>query len=97
MNFQDLQVDPIKGTEVLNLIGIHPATVHDPAKEHRLREVVSFFQDAPDKGFLIPKLLKGKPGIDPIDHLWGYVNLRTSYAGKLEEVESLKKQISFYE
>lgn len=96
MNLEDLNLDPIAATEVLSYMHVHPAEIHDPAKQTRLKEVVSFFQKAEDKRFLINKLLAGK-AVDPIDHLWGYVQVRKDHQQKSHELQRLTEELSIYE
>lgn len=96
MNLEDLQLDPIAATEVMAYMSVHPAEVHDPAKESRLKEVVQFFQKAEDKRFLINKLLAGKH-VDAIDHLWGYIQVRKEHIAKENELRRLTEELSIYE
>lgn len=97
MELQDLQVDPIEGTEIMSYLGVHPSDIHDPHKFSRLKDVINFFQGAEDKRFIISKLLTGKAGLDPIDHIWGYVTLRKEHQVKQKEMEQLTQELSFYE
>jgi hypothetical protein len=88
--FSRLGLDPIEATEIMEMIGVYPADMVTPQNYAKLRDVVSFFQGKEDKRYLINKLVAGKPGIDKLDHLRGYISVRKEYEKKKAEMESLK-------
>lgn len=95
--FSDLNVDPIEGAEIMRLAGIQPDDLRDHVTVSKIRDIMGFFQGKPDKNFMISKLLTGKIGVNPVDHLWGYATLRTNYEKILKQADELKAQLYHYE
>ena len=84
----DLNVDPIEGTEILSLVGVNPDHLGIPQVFQKVRDVIGFFQGKTDKGYIISKLLAGKPGIDRLDHVWKYSQLRRELDEKKHNFET---------
>ena len=97
MNLQDLKLDPILSTEILDYLGIHPDEIHDNRRFTKLQEVVKFFTNVENRRFVINKLMNGKPGIDKLDHVWQYVTLRKEHANKQHEMIDMKATLKEHE
>lgn len=95
--FSDLNVDPVEGANIMRLAGISSDDLRDPHVHSKVLDIMAFFQGKSDTNFMISKLLSGKPGINTIDHLWGYATLRTQYEKVLQNAEQLKEQLYHYE
>lgn len=109
--FSKLNVDPVEGAQIMRLAGINPDDLRDPRTFSKVRDIMGFFSGKSDSKFMISKLLTGKPGLNPIDHLWGYATLRQEYDHNIglaeqkkteyEEInkkgEMLKEQLYHYE
>ncbi len=95
--FSELDVDPIEGANIMRMAGINPDDLRDPHVHSKVLDIMQFFKGKSDTNFMISKLLTGKPGINPVDHLWGYATLRNQYETVLKSVEQLKEQLNHYE
>ena len=95
--FSRMNVDPLEGAEIMRTANISVDDLRDPRTFEKVKDIMAFFQGKTDKGFMISKLHTGKPGINPIDHLWGYSTLRTNYDKLSNQLEQIKDQISYYE
>ncbi len=95
--FVELDVDPVVGSEIMMIAGIHADDLQSLSNVAKLRDIMAFFKDMPDRNYYISKLVTGKPGINAIDHLWGYSRLRVEYDGISKKAEELKDQLMHYE
>jgi hypothetical protein len=95
--FLELDVDPVVGSEIMMIAGIHADDLMDINNVAKLRDIMSFFKNMPDRNYFISKLITGKPGINAIDHLWGYAQLRTQYEDLNKKASELKDQLTHYE
>ena len=95
--FNNLNVDPIEGTRIMQAAGITPTDLADTFTFSKVLDIMEFFKGRPDTEFMINKLLTGKPGINAVDHLFSYAKLRTDYENNLKKVEQLKEQLYHYE
>jgi hypothetical protein len=89
MDFRELQVDPIEGTEIMSLIGADVTQLSNPGKFNKIREIINYFQGKQDKQYVISKLTLGK-NVDKINFLFEYIGLRKQYEAKMNEMASLK-------
>lgn len=96
--FQDLNVDPIRGTELLETIGTHPSDFrHDHAKFQKVLEVVEYFAPYYDSKSIINRVLRGTPSQDRVNKLYEYVTLRKEKTEALKRLEQVEKDLSYYE
>ena len=94
---EHISADPEESAEIMTLAGINPSDLDNAVTFNKVREILEFFQGKEDKRFLINKLLTGKPGVDKINHLFGYVTLRKEYNGLKDRMGTLEEEIGFYE
>jgi len=95
--FEKLNVDPMEGAEIMRLANINVDDLRSNESLDKVRGIMAFFQGKTDKAYMISKLLTGKPGINPVDHLYGYATLRSSYDKMATQLDHIKEQISYYE
>jgi len=95
--FNELNVDPMEGAEIMKLANISVEDLRGNEALQKVRGIMSFFQGKTDKAYMITKLIAGKPGINSIDHLYGYATLRTDYDKMSVQLNNIKEQISYYE
>lgn len=89
--FNDLGVNAIVGTEMLDLLGLHTQDLQIPQRFARFQAVIEYFKDLPEdtRRFLVTKATRGKP-VNRIDHVFEYVNLlkeKTGYLNQLKDTE----------
>ena len=80
MNF-----DPIEGTEIMEILGLYPADMVTSKNIYKLEKVIKYFQHKEDKRYLLTKLTKQKQGIEKLDHLFNYTQVRQEYDKALRE------------
>lgn len=83
--FSDMNVDPIKGTEIMGLLNADVIDLQTPGRFERLQEIISYLQNKEDAEYVIRRLTIDK-NKDPIDHVWSFIVLK-------KEHDSLEKQI----
>ena len=81
----------------MELIGADVSDLSSTKKFHKIQEIIRFFQGKEDKGFVIKKLLMGKPGINKLDFLFEYIGLRKAHQQKSDELKTLKDSSSLLE
>lgn len=89
--FNDLGVDAVIGTELMNLLGLNQYDIMDTPRFIRFQEVIQYFKNQPERSFVINKLTIGKM-VDKLDHVWGYIELQRQKAQY--EIETMKAQIN---
>ena len=72
------EIDPIEGSEIMDLLSIDPSELEDPKRLYRIKEVVEFFQGNTEKRWQILKLLSGFSG-DRLDRVWTWVQIQSEY------------------
>lgn len=75
MFFDDLGIDAVSGSEIMNLLGITPYQLDDPIIFNRISEVVKYLKEIPDKSFFVNRITAGKPGVNKLDHVWSYIEV----------------------
>lgn len=60
----------------MRLARIYPNDLRDPIIFSRVADIIGYFQGKADRSYWITRLISGKPGLNSIDHLWGYVELK---------------------
>lgn len=83
--FSDMNVDPIKGTEIMGLLNADAIDLQTPGRFERLQDIIAFLQDKEDAEYVIRRLTVDK-NKDPIDHVWSFIVLK-------KEHDSLEKQV----
>lgn len=96
--FNDLGVNAIVATNLMDLLGLYPDDFHDPVRFSRFQSVVNYLKQFPDdtQRFLITKSTRGKP-IDKLDHVFEYTNLLKQKFAQEETLDRLKEEISAME
>ena len=81
-----VEIDPVEGPEIMNLLSIPTHSLEDPRSFNRIREVVEYFQGKPDRIQSILKIISARPGDDKLDVVWTYIQLRKEMAKKIQEL-----------
>lgn len=95
--FNDLHVDPIEGSIIMNKLGISPYDLSDSNTFSRVMDIMGYFQGKEDKEFILDKILVGKNVTNKVDHVWGYTSLRRQYDEYQKQADRLKEQLFYYE
>lgn len=93
----NIAADPTESFQIMSLMGVGADDLQDPMRFNRFRQVVEYFAGKGDTRFLINKTLAGKGGVDPVDHLFGYVTLRREFDQTKQRLSQLEQEIGFYE
>jgi hypothetical protein len=96
--FNDLGVNAIVATNLMDLLGLYPNDFYDPQRFSRFQVVVDYLKQFPDdtQRFIITKATRGKL-VDKLDHVFEYTNLLKQKFAQEEALENIKKEISVLE
>jgi hypothetical protein len=94
--FEYLDIDPIEGTEIMQLVGLDPTDLRFPDKLAKMRDITAYLAGRIDKRYIVNKITAGR-NVDRLEHIWGYLNLRKQLDSKHSELEKLQEEIRFYE
>ena len=72
------EIDPIEGSQIMELLSIDPSELEDPKRLYRIKEVTEFFQGNKETRWQILKLLSGFSG-DRLDRVWTWVQIQGEY------------------
>ena len=72
------EIDPIEGSEIMDLLSIDPSELEDPKRLYRIKEVTEFFQGNTETRWQILRLLSGVSG-DRLDRVWTWVQVQSEY------------------
>jgi len=90
--------DVVASTEIAQAMGLHPWEItSDPEKTSKFNEIAEFMGGFEDKAFIIQKLTRGVTKDDAVNRVWKYVNLRKDHGSAKEKLESLTKELSYYD
>lgn len=84
VNFTGL--DPLKITEVMNLIGMETHYLAIPRYYNQLKDIVNYFAESPNLRYDILKVISNKQG-NKFDVLWTYVELQKEKAAKVQVLD----------
>lgn len=87
-DFNELDVDAIDGAETMSLLGLGIDDLQDPVNASKVKDVIDFFEKAIDKKAIINRVMK--PGVEKIDHIWGYIQSRKEHQRLIREISSIK-------
>ena len=76
--FMPTEIDPIEGSEIMELLSIDPSELEDPKRLYRIKEVTEFFHGNKETRWQILKLLSGFSG-DRLDRVWIWVQIQGEY------------------
>ena len=76
--FMPTEIDPIAGSEIMELLSIDPSELEDPKRLYRIKEVTEFFHGNKETRWQILKLLSGFSG-DRLDRVWTWVQIQGEY------------------
>lgn len=85
-NFTSLRIDPIAGTEILDILGLSTYDLDNPKKYSMIREVVEFYKGQNARGSIL-RILSKQPYMDKLDAIWTYVQLQKEKQEKLQQLE----------
>lgn len=96
--FHDLGVDAIVGSDLMYQVGITQDDLLDPQAFEKMRDIIQFLKELPpeQRSHMMSKVLAGK-NVDKLSHMWGYVELSKKANTKMEELDLLKEELSYYE
>ena len=83
-----VEIDPIHGPEIMELLAIPTYALEDPHKFNRIREVVEYFQGNSDRRSQILSIISKRHGDDKLDVLWTWVQLRKEMVRKIHELDA---------
>lgn len=89
--FNDLGVDAVVGTKLMDILGLTSSDFVDPARFMRFKDIIGYFKDVPDSGYILNKITTGKL-VDKLDHVWGYTDLARQKQSLKQEATALNKQ-----
>ena len=97
--FNELGIDAISGTEIMNELGMPVDDLQDNYKFNRLREVMGYLNTIPEEARLgiIRKITVGKPIDDKLNHVWSYIKLRIQAEQQAASLDNTRKELSYYE
>jgi hypothetical protein len=91
--FNEEQDDLIDGGDTMALIGLSNDELINPTDYNKVKEVIDFFKGAPDKAYIIRKIMK--PGVDDkLNHVWQYVQIRKEHKEATVKIEEAKKIVN---
>lgn len=88
-DFSSMGIDPIKGAEIVDMIGIEPHELDHPPTLRKITEIAQFFQDKPNRKSMIAKVLFGRRG-ESLDNIHRFVVLEKA---KLEELAKIPQEM----
>lgn len=96
--FNDLGVDAIVGADLMYKIGITQDDLLDPQAFEKMKDVIHYLKQLPpeQRSIMTNRVLTGK-NINKLDHMWGYVELSKKAQAKMQELDLLKEELSYYE
>lgn len=86
--FDDIPGDAIDGAETMTLIGLSQGDLDDQLTFSKVKDIIEFFKGRIDKGYVIQRVLK--PGVDKVEHLWGYVRARREHEDIVAKIQEIK-------
>lgn len=91
--FNDLGVDAVTGTELMEWLGISPADFVEPLRFSRFHEVIDYFKDmSPDtRRYMIRRATHNK-NVDKLQYVWEYTQLLKQKRSMEESMEKLKNE-----
>lgn len=79
-------MNPVDAQEILDLLNLKSYEYNEPKTYDKVRQVLEYFKDVPDRRFRALKALQGKFG-DKLDILWEYVSLKKEQEQKLSKLK----------
>ena len=80
-------LNPIEGSEIMELLSVPTYDLEDPHRFLRIKEVVEYFQDKPDRRHQILKIIFNRPGDDKLDVVWTWVQLRIEMEKRIHQLD----------
>lgn len=77
------QIDPLIGTEIMELLGVPPYALDDPKQFKQVHEIVSYFQGRPDYRHRLLSLVQKRPKSDKLDTVWTWLQLQKEREDKI--------------
>ena len=90
--FTDLNVDPVVGAEIMNLLSFNIDDLHDNVKFSQLKDVVRFLAPYEDRKWHIMKLTAGKVGLEKLDNVWSWVKLQREKEQHMESLQEIAQR-----
>lgn len=96
--FSELNIDPILGTEMLGLLGVHPEDYRgNSLKFAQVLDTISFYKQFADGVNVLQRVaLKAKPG-ERLDRAYHYASLHKQKMEIQKQLDSLTNEISILE
>lgn len=93
----DMGADPFVTGELIQMVGLDPEMLSNPVVFNRMKDVIDYVKNAPDKRYFVNKAIGGKNIENKLDHLWGYVELHKQKDDFTRKIKNIDEEISFYE
>ena len=96
MNFDNLDIDAVKGAEIMNLLGISPYMLNDPQTFGKVKEVMSYMKNLPDTAFFVSRITTGKVVPSRLDHVWSYIQVLNKKEDAQNKLMDIEKNLRSY-
>lgn len=86
-------------TEMFDTLKITSTTFSNPREFSKLKDIADFFKGTKDSEFIVESVIRRKanPSINPLDHVWSYVQLHKQKSDLEKKMGQISKELSFYE
>lgn len=88
---QDINVDPVIGAEIFNIIGVDLDLLDSPQMLDKFKNILEFFAPQENRRAILSKVLSKRNDINPLDHISNYVNIRKQLDIKLADLDKKEK------
>lgn len=82
-----ITADPIKASEIVEILGLGPEVFNIPRQFNKIRDVVDYFSPMDNMRYYLLKVVSGKPG-ERLDAAWNYVALQREREAILSRFEA---------
>lgn len=94
-SFNDLGIDAITGTQMMDWLSLSKIDLGDPTRFSRLKEIIDYFKQFPEdtQRFLIVRATRNKT-VDRLTHVWEYAQLLNRRKGYEDMLQLIEKERS---
>lgn len=95
--FNDLGVDALLGSQVMQTLGAHQQDLQNAVTFEKIKGIIQYLKPmSPEtRQFFVSEVLVGK-NVNRIDHLHNYIQVHKKYELRKMEMDELKKELDFY-
>lgn len=94
--YNDIGIDPMKATEIMELLGVNPNDLIDPNRFKRFQDTAKYLSQFENYPYMIKKLTVGK-NIDKLNHMWEWSTLakqRQELSAKFAQASTEEQELS---